>query len=125
MIGGRLIEGHSQKLFEGDSVVDLGLQLRVRVNTKPFLEEETFQKEQRRIGFISFVTFADGIISDKDAVNAGPIDNGIDLLHSLDGAVAIKRVKKSDVSRGEIGIDFLEAHSSSRRVYLQELWRKN
>jgi hypothetical protein len=33
MIGGRLIKGDSQKLLKGDSVVDLGFQFRVGVNT--------------------------------------------------------------------------------------------
>ena len=125
MIGGRLIEGHSEKLLKGDPVVDLGFQFGIGVNTEPFLEEETFQKKQRRIGFISFVTFPDGVISDKDAVNVGPIDSGIDLLHSFDGAVAIERVEKSDIGKGEVGIHFLEAHSSSMRMNLKEIWQKN
>ena len=114
MIGRRLIEGYSQKLLKGDPIVDLGFQFGIGVNTEPFLEKEAFQQEQRWIGFTSLVTFPDGIISDEDAINVCPIDSGIDLLHPLNGAVAIERVEKSDIGKGKVGIHFLEAHSSSK-----------
>ena len=54
-----------------------------------------------------------------------PINYGIGLLHSFDGAVTIEGVEKSDVGKGKVGIDFFEAHSSSRLIDLKELWQKN
>ena len=70
------------------------------------------------------VAFTDGVISHKDTINAGPIDNGIDLLHSYDGAVTFDGVEKCDVGKGEVGFHFFEAHSSSRLIDLQDLWQK-
>jgi hypothetical protein len=124
MIWGRLFEGDTQKLLKGDPVVDLSFQFRVGVDMEPLLEEETFHKEQRGIGIIAFATFSDGVISYKDAIDVGPIDSGIDLLHSFDGAVTIEGVEKRDVGKGEVGIDFFEAHNSSRLIDLRELWQK-
>lgn len=125
MIWRRLIKRDAEKLLKGDSVVDLGFQFRVGVNTEPLLEEETFQKEQRRIDFISFVTLPVGVISDQDAIDTRPIDNGIDFLHSFDREVTFERIDKSDVGKGKVGIDFFEAHSSSKTVNGQKLWQKN
>ena len=64
------------------------------------------------------------IISNKDTVYSGPIDNGIDLFHSADGAVTIQRVEKSNVGKGKIGLHFFEAHGSSKRLDFKELWQK-
>lgn len=124
MIRRWLIKGDPQKFLKRYSVVDLGFQFRIGVKTEPLLEE-TFQKEERRIGLIAFVAVTDGVISHKDTINTGPIDSGIDLLHSFDGTVTIEGVEKSDVGKGEVGIGFFEAHSSSRRIDLKELWQKN
>ena len=116
---------NSQKDFEGASVVDLGLQFRVGIYPGPLLEEETFQKEKRGIGCIAFVTFSDWVITYQYRIDAGPIDSGIDFLHSFDGKVMFERVGKHEVDKGGVGIDFFEAHSSSRLIYLQESWHKN
>ena len=124
MIGGRLIKRDSEKFLKRYPVVDLCFQFGVGVDAEPLLEEQTFQKQKRRIGLISFAAFSDGVISDQDAINARPIDNGIDLLHSYDGAVTFDGAEKCDVGKGKIGFHFLEAHSSSRLIDLQELWQK-
>jgi hypothetical protein len=72
--GGRLIKRDSQKFLKRYSVVDLCFQLRIGVDAEPLLEEQTFQKQKKRIGLISFATFSDGVISDQDAINADPIE---------------------------------------------------
>ena len=124
MIWRRLIKRNSQKLLEGYSIVDLGLQFRIGVKAEPLLEKEAFQEQKRGIGFIPFAAFSDRIISDQYAVYSGPIDSGIDLFHSADGAVTIQRVEKGDVGKGEVRFHFLEAHSSSRCMNLKKLWQK-
>lgn len=74
---------------------------------------------------ISFVTFANRVISYQDRIDASPIDSGIDLFHSFDSAVMFERIGKSEVDKGEVGIDIFEAHSSSKQQELKELWQKN
>ena len=125
MIGGRKINRELQKRSEGVSIVYLGLQFRIGIDAEPLLEKETFEQYKRRKCFISFKTFADGIASDQDLFDGLPIDGGINFFHSSDGHIPIAGVRKSDVSKGQISIDFLEAHSSSRLIDLKELWQKN
>ena len=54
MIGSGIVKGKPQELFEGDSVVDLGFQLRVGIDLEPLLKKKAFHKEKRRIdiGFL-------------------------------------------------------------------------
>jgi hypothetical protein len=125
VIGRKLLQGDSQEVLEGAPVVDLGLQFRIGIYSEPLLEEETFQKKKRGIGCIAFVTFADRVISYQNRIDASPIDSGIDLFHSFDSAVMFERIGKSEVDKGEVGIDFFEAHGSSKQQDLKELWQKN
>ena len=97
MIGRTLIKGKTQKLFEGDPVVDLGFQLRIGVDAEPLLKQEAFHKKQRGIDLVAFRTFADGIISHDEVFNTGPIDDGVDLLHSFDGPVMFHGTKERNV----------------------------
>jgi len=116
MIWGRLVERDSQEFLKRYSVVDLGFQFGIGIDAEPLLEKETFEEEKRGIGFIPFVTFSDGIISHKDSINSGPIYDGIDLLHPVDGAIMLKGVEKGDIGKREVGIGFFEAHSSSGAI---------
>ena len=125
MIGGRKINGKLQESPEGVSIVYLGFQFGIGIDAEPLLEQETFEQDKRRICFISFKTFADGIVSEKDLFDGLPIDGGINFFHSFDGPIPFAGVKKSNVGKGRVGIDFFEAHSSSRLVDLKELWQKN
>jgi len=125
MIGSGIVEGNPQELFEGDSVVDLGFQFRIGIDLKPLLKKKAFHKEKRRIGIVSFKAFTDGIVSQKQAFNSGPVDGDVDLFHSFNGPVLFHRVKKGYISEGEVGFHIFEAHSSSKRVYLKELCLKN
>ncbi len=75
--------------------------------------QETFHKQQRGAGLVALRTFAVGIISHDEVFNPEPIDDGVDLLHSLDGPVMFQRGKQRDIGEGEIGFHFLEPH---RRV---------
>src|ERR1035437_4152909 len=125
MIGSGIVKGKPQELFEGDSVVDLGFQLRIGIDFKPFLQKKAFHKDKRRIGIVSFKAFTDGIVSHEQAFNSGPVDSGVDLFHSFDSAILFHRVKKGYISKGEVGFHIFEAHSSSKRFYLKELCLKN
>jgi hypothetical protein len=125
MIGGRKINGELQECPEGVTIVDLSFQLGIGIDTEPLLEQETFEQDKRRISFISFKTIADGIVFEKDLFDGLPIDGSINFFHSFDGSIAIAGVRKSNVGKSQIGIDFFEAHSSSRLVDLKELWQKN
>ena len=75
-------------------------------------------------GAIFLKAFTDGIVSQKQALDSGPINDTIDFIHSLDGSVLFHGVKNGDVGEGEIGFHIFEAHGSSRRFNLQELWHK-
>lgn len=53
-----------------------------------------------RISFVAFGAFTDGIVSYEQVFYAGPIQNGVDLLHSFDGPVTFQR-RKHDISAKE------------------------
>ena len=125
MIGRALIKGKTQKLLEGDSVVDLGFQLRIGVDLEPLLEQETFHEDQWRIGLVAFVAFADRIPSHEQILDTGLIHDGIDLFHSCDGPVMFHRGKKGNIREAQVGFHFLEAHKSSSPMNLTEIWHKN
>jgi len=114
MIGRGVVKGESQEFFEGVSVIDLGFQFRIGVDVKPLLKQQAFHKQDRRISFGASGAFADGIGSHEQFFDSGPIDDGINLLHSFDGPVFLHGRHKRDVGEGEIGLHFLEAHSSSK-----------
>jgi hypothetical protein len=124
MIGRGKINRELQKFPKGVSIVYLGFQFGIGIDAEPLLEEKAFEKNKRGIGFISFKAFADGIVSEKDRFDGFPIGDGVNLFHSLDGPIPFAGVKKGNVGKGQIGIDFFKAHSSSRQVDLQELWQK-
>ena len=124
MIGSEFIHGQLQELFEGAPIVDLGFQLGIGIDVKPLLQKQAFQKQQRMVGIVAFRALADGIISEHQAFNPGPVDDTVDLLHSDDGPVPIHRFEKGDIGEGEAG-HFLEAHISSKGVKLEKIWRKN
>ena len=125
MIGSGIIEGKLQEFFERGSIVDLSFQFRVGIDVKPLLEKQAFHKEDRRIRFVSLCAFTDRIGSQEEFFDSGPIHDGIDLLHSFDSAVLFDRREKRDVSEGEVGLHFFEAHSSSREMNLKKIWHKN
>jgi len=125
MIGRRLINRKAQEFLEGDSVVDLGFQLRIGIDPEPLLKEEAFQEDQRGIGLVSFGAFTDGIISHDQTLDSRPIDDSVDLLHSPNSSVMFQGRKQGDIGEGEVGFHFLEALSSSRVMNLQEIWHKN
>jgi hypothetical protein len=121
MIGRRLIEGKSQKCFEGGSVIDLGFQFRIGVDSEPLLEQEAFHEDQRWISLVPFGAFADGIVSKEQVFDSGPIHNGVDLFHSFDGSVPFQGREQRDIGEGEVGFHFLECHRSSREMNLEEI----
>jgi hypothetical protein len=89
------------------------------------LKKKAFHEEKRRIGIVSFKAFTDGIVSQKQAFNSGPVDGNVDQLHSFDSPVLFHGVKKGDISKGEIGFHIFEAHSPSKQFNLKELCQKN
>ena len=125
MIRSGIVKRKPQELFEGDSVVDLGFQLRIGIDLEPLLQEQAFDKEKRRIGIVSFKAFTDGIVSHEQAFNSGPVDNGVDLFHSFDSPVLFHGVKKGDIGEGEVSFHVFEAHNSSKRFNLKELCLKS
>src|SRR5664280_480277 len=125
MIGGGVVKRKPQELFEGDSVIDLGFQLRIGIDLEPLLKKKAFHQDKRRIGIVAFKAFTDRVVSHKQVFYSGPINNGVDLFHSFDGPILFHRVKKGYIGKGEVGFHIFEAHSSSKRFYLKELCLKN
>ncbi len=121
MIGSEFIHGELQGFFEGAPIVDLGFQFGIGIDVEPLLQKQAFEEQERMVGIVTFRAFTDGIVSEQQAFNPGPVDDAVDLLHSLDGAVSIQRFEKSDISKGEAGY-FLEAHGSSKGVKLEKIW---
>lgn len=113
IIGRAFIKGNAQKLLEGDSVINLGFQFRIGVDLEPLLEQEAFHEDQQRIGLIALAAFADGITSQKQILDAGPIHDGVDLFHFCDGPVMFHRRKEGNIRKAQVGFHFLEAHKSS------------
>ena len=124
MIGRKFIHGQLQELLEGAPIVDLGFQLGIGIDVKPLLQKQAFQKQERMVGVVAFRTLADGIVSEHQTFNPGPVDDTVDSFHSFDGPVAIHGFEKGDVGEGEAG-HFLEAHISSQGVKLEKIWHKN
>ena len=121
MIRRRFIHGQLQEFFEGAPIVDLGFQLGIGIDVKPLLQKQAFQKQEGMVSEIAFRTLADGIISEHQAFNPGPVDDTVDLFHSFDGPIAIRRVEEGDVGEGEARY-LLEAHISSKGVKLESIW---
>jgi len=113
MIRRGFIHGQLQELFEGTSIVDLSFQLGIGIDVKPLLKEQAFHKKDRRIGFFSPGAFADRITPHEEIFYSGPIDDGVDLFHSLDSSVLLNGCEKGYICEGEIGLHIFEAHSSS------------
>ncbi len=94
MIGSTLIAGKSQKLLKGDPVIDLGFQFRVGIDLEPLLEQKACHEDQGRIGVVSFMAFADGIPSQKQSLDSGPVHDGIDCIRACDGPVMFHGIKR-------------------------------
>ena len=124
MIGRSIIKRQPQELLEGIPVVDLSFQFRIGVNCKPLLKKQAFHQENRRVGAVTLKAFPDGIISQKNTFDSGPVNDTIDFIHSLDGPVLFHGVKNGDIGEGEIGFHVFEAHGSSKQFNLQESWHK-
>jgi len=117
MIGSGIVKRKAQELFEGISVVDLGFQFRIGFNFKPLLKKQAFHQEKRRVRAVSLKAFTDGIVSQKQAFDFGPINDTIDFFHSLDGPVLFHGVKNGDIGEGEIGFHVFEHNSSKRSKF--------
>ncbi len=124
MIGREFIHGQLQELFERTPIVDLGFQLGIGIDVEPLLQKQAFQKQEGMVGIVAFRALADGIVSEHQALDPGPVDDTVDFLHSFDGLVPIHRFEKGDVGKGETG-HFLEAHISSKGVKLEKIWHKS
>ncbi len=59
MIRCRIVKGKTQKFFEGDAVIDLGFQFRVRIDIKSLLEQQTLHTYNRLVGPVAFSAFVD------------------------------------------------------------------
>jgi len=124
MIGSSVIEGESQELLEGQSVIDLGFEFGVGADMEPLLEKQTFHKDSRRVSLVSFGAFSDGVVFHEKVFDSGPINDRVDLCHSFDGPVFFQRRKEGDVRESEVGLHLFETHSSSKAVKLKEIWRR-
>src|SRR5664280_736442 len=124
MIGSGIFKRKPQKLFEGDPIVDLSFQFRVGIDFKSLLKQKAFHQKKRWVGVVAFKAFTDGIVSQKQAFNSGPVDSGVDLFHSFDSSVFFHGSKERYIGEGEVGFHFFEAHSSSKKFYSKELCLK-
>jgi len=113
MIGSGVIEGEPQELLEGQSIIDLGFEFGVGADMEPLLEKQTFHKDNRMVGLISFGAFSDGIVFHEKVFDSGPINDRVDQFHSFDCPVFFERRKKGDVCESEVGLHLFESHRSS------------
>ena len=125
MIGSGIVKGESQEYFEGVSVIDLSFQFRIGVDVKPLLKQQAFHKQDRRISFGASGAFADGIGPQEQFFDSGPINDGIDLLHSFDGPVFLHGRNERDVGEGKVRLHFLEAHSSPKGDFCRDNGTEN
>jgi len=125
MIGSGVIEGESQKLFERESVINLGFEFGIGTDMEPLLEEQTFHKDNRRVSIISFGAFPDGIVFHEEVFDSGPINDRVELFHSFDGSVFFERREEGDVRESEVGLHLFETHISSKAVKLKEISHEN
>ena len=96
-----------------DLFIDPGFQLWTGIDLKPLVEQEAFHKDQGQPGLIALSTPADGVVFHGRIIDAGPINDGVDLCHSSDGLVLFDGRITRSIGKGEIGFHSLEAHSIS------------
>ncbi len=111
MIGSRIIEGESQKRFEGDTVVDLSFQFGIGIDAEPLLEQQALHENNRRIGSVSFGAFPHGVVFHEQVFDTGPVHDSIDLFHSCDSPVLFQRGEECHVGEGEVLFHVFEAHT--------------
>jgi hypothetical protein len=81
------IEGQAYELLKGDPVIDLVFQLQIGINPTPLLQEESFQKHQRRVSVGTFTAASDGIMSRQNLFHLRPVDDLIYFFESFETAV--------------------------------------
>ena len=62
MIRRRLAERKIEELFKRQPVVDLVFQFRIGLDAEPFLQHQTFKKQQRRLGIGALTAGAHGVM---------------------------------------------------------------
>jgi len=62
--------------------VNLVLQLEVRGDAEPLLQQQAFEKHQGRVGVGALFAGAHGIMAEQDGFHACPVDGVVELLHS-------------------------------------------
>lgn len=65
---------------------------------KPLLKKKAFHQEERRIGIVTRKAFPNGVVSQKQSFNSGPVNRNVDQFHSLDSPVLFDGVKKRERS---------------------------
>ena len=109
-----LAEGKAQEGFEGEPVVDLVFQLRVRLNSEPLLQQQALEEHQGRVGASAIFAGAHGVVAEQDGFYAGPVDGVAELVHELDGAVLLQAVGHGEVGEVHAARGLLESHAHLR-----------
>ena len=68
-----------RNFFKGDSVVNLAFQFRVRVDMKPFLQEQAFEQQQGRVCIGALFAGAGQIMPNQDGVYAHPVNGFVNV----------------------------------------------
>ena len=62
--------------------MNLVLQVGVRGDAEPLLQQQALEEHQGRVGAGAFVAGADGVMAEQDGFHARPVDGAVELLHS-------------------------------------------
>lgn len=120
MVRRRAVQRQPKETLEGKPVVDLCFQLRVRIDPEPLLQKQCLQEHERRIGIGLLDTSADRVMFQKDFLDPGPVDDRIDLLHPLKGAVVFHGTTQGDIGKRVVWIHPFVAHHVLQAGILEE-----
>ena len=78
---------------------------------EPFLEQEAFKKQQRRIGVSAFARQSYSIVAHENIFNTVPINLFIEFLHVFYAAIMFFWAFKDHVGKAEFLVHFFKTHT--------------
>jgi hypothetical protein len=80
---------------------------------KPFLKQQAFKEQQRRVGLAAFGALAGGIRAIEQLVDRFPVDSKVQLFEQGHGAVFIGEFFNSQVGKGKVELGISVSHDAS------------